>query len=148
MYGRFLRAVAPNREVGMTKTIIRRLDGISGGPEAVGIHAMAIRKRGDVVFLMGQGGYNLDGIFVGGGDPGAQAAQACRNIICLVEEAGGIAGDICKLTIYMTDVHHRAAVYTAVERAFAGSIFCRTGLVVASLGPPEYLVEIDAMAVI
>jgi enamine deaminase RidA (YjgF/YER057c/UK114 family) len=136
------------KEADMVKTLIRRSDGISGGPEAVGIHAMAIRSRGDFVFLMGQGGYDLDGTFVGRGDPGTQAAQACRNIIRLVKEAGGSADSVCKLTIYMTDVSYRSAVYTAIERTFAGSTFCRTGLVVVSLGPPEYLVEIDAMAVI
>jgi enamine deaminase RidA (YjgF/YER057c/UK114 family) len=131
----------------MTKQLTRQFDGLSEGLAGQGVHAMAIRTRGDFVFLMGQGGYDLDGKFVGE-DVGAQAAQACRNIKQLLAEAGGSAADLCKLTVYMTDVSQRGAVYTAIEQEFQGSTFCRTGLVVASLGPLEYLVEIDAFAVV
>jgi hypothetical protein len=37
---------------------------------------MAVRTRGDFVFLRGQTGFDLDGRLVGAGDPGAQAEQA------------------------------------------------------------------------
>jgi enamine deaminase RidA (YjgF/YER057c/UK114 family) len=130
----------------MPKKLVRQFDGLLEGAPGKGAYEMAIRSRGDFVFLMGQGGYDLDGKFVGG-DPGAQAAQASRNIRRLLTEAGGRA-DLCKLTVYMTDLAYRKPIYTAIEREFEGTTFCRTGMVVASLGPPEYLVEIDAFAVI
>ena len=61
---------------------------------------------------------------------------------------GGGVSDICKLTVYMTDLGFRNPVYAAIERWLAGTTVCRTGMVVSSLGPPEMLVEIDAFAVI
>jgi enamine deaminase RidA (YjgF/YER057c/UK114 family) len=132
----------------MPKQLVRQFDGLLEGAPGKGAYAMAIRSRGDFIFVMGQGGYDLGGKFVGGGDPGAQAAQACRNIRQLLTEAGGKAAHLCKLTVYMTDLAYRRPIYTAIEREFEGTTFCRTGMVVASLGPPEYLVEIDAFAVI
>ena len=45
-------------------------------------------RAGDRVYLRGQTGSNLDGEFVGDGDPGAQADQAMKNITTLLEEAG------------------------------------------------------------
>jgi enamine deaminase RidA (YjgF/YER057c/UK114 family) len=132
----------------MPKQIIRRFHGLSGPKDGKGIYAQAIRSRGDLIFLMGQGGYDLDGNFVGSGDAGAQAAQACRNIRQLLAESAAGLDALCKLTVYMTDLAFRRPVYLAIEREFRGGTFCRTGMVVDSLGPPEYLVEIDAFAIL
>ena len=109
---------------------------------------MAIRTRGDYVFLRGQTGFDLDGRFVGAGDAGAQAEQACQNIKQLMEEAGGSIHDVCKLTVYVTDRSYRPAVYGAIEKYFEGVHHCSTGVVVQGLALPELLVEIDAFAVI
>jgi enamine deaminase RidA (YjgF/YER057c/UK114 family) len=86
--------------------------------------------------------------FVGHGDAGAQAEQACKNIQQLIEEAGGTIEDICKLTIYVTDASYRPAVYAVVDRHFADEHHCSTGVVVKGLATPDLLVEIDAFGVI
>jgi enamine deaminase RidA (YjgF/YER057c/UK114 family) len=112
------------------------------------IGSKAIRASGDLVFFQGQMGFDLDGRFVGHGDPGAQAEQACRNIQTLIEEAGGAIEDICKLTIYVTDASYRPAVYAVVDRYFASAHHCSTGVVVKALATPDLLVEIDAFGVI
>ena len=109
---------------------------------------MAIRTRGDFVFLRGQTGFDLDGKFVGRDDPGAQAEQACRNIKQLMTEAGGDIKDVCKLTVFVTDVSYRPAVYAQIQKYFEGVHHCSTGVVVSALARPELLVEIDAFAVI
>lgn len=132
----------------MAKRLVRPFNGLSEGAAGANRYAMAIRSAGELVFLMGQGGYDLDGNFVGQGDAGAQAAQACRNIRKLLAEAGGSIEDICKLTVYMTSLAYRGPVYRAIEAELRDITFCRTGMVVASLGPTEYLVEIDAFAVV
>ena len=132
----------------MPKRFIRKFDASAYKHAANGIYSMAIRTRGDFVFLRGQTGFDLDGKFVGHGDPGAQAEQACRNIKQLMAEAGGDIKDVCKLTVYVTDVSYRPAVYGQIDRYFEGVHHCSTGVVVSGLALPELLVEIDAFAVI
>jgi enamine deaminase RidA (YjgF/YER057c/UK114 family) len=101
-----------------------------------------------LVFFQGQVGVDLEGNLIGAGDPGLQADQACRNIAQLIEEAGGSLADVCKLTVYVTDLSYRPAVYAAINRHFEGVHHCSTGVVVTALADPALLVEIDAMAVI
>jgi enamine deaminase RidA (YjgF/YER057c/UK114 family) len=132
----------------MPKRFVRQFDASAYKHGARGIYSMAIRTRGDYVFLRGQTGFDLDGKFVGKGDAGAQAEQACRNIKQLMEEAGGSIKDVCKLTVYVTDVAYRPAVYGMIDRHFEGVHHCSTGVVVQGLALPELLVEIDAFAVI
>lgn len=111
-------------------------------------YSKAIRASGDFVFMQGQVGVDLDGKLIGPGDPGAQANQACGNIKQFIEEAGGTLADVCKLTVYVTDISYRPAVYAAINEWFAGVHHCSTGVVVQGLADPSFLVEIDAMAVI
>ncbi|MEM7429460.1 MAG: RidA family protein [Pseudomonadota bacterium] len=115
---------------------------------AKAVYSKAIRASGDFIFMQGQVGVDLDGNLIGPGDPGAQADQACRNIRQFIEEAGGTLADICKLTVYVTDIAYRAPVYEAINRWFEGVHHCSTGVVVSSLADPAFLVEIDAMGVV
>ena len=112
------------------------------------IYSKAIRASGDFVFLQGQVGVDPDGNTIGRGDPGKQAEQACRNISQILREAGAEITDICKLTVYVTDISYRPAVYAAINACFEGVHQCSTGIVVSALADPDFLVEIDAMAVV
>lgn len=104
---------------------------------------------GNIVFLRGQVGQDLDtSESVGIGDPAAQAEQAMRNIELLLGEAGARLDEICKLVIYLTDIRYREPVYRVVGRWLKGVHPVSTGLVVSALARPEWLVEIDATAVI
>ena len=132
----------------MAKQFIRKFDASTYKHGARGIYSMAIRTRGDYVFLRGQTGFDLDAHFVGRGDPGAQAEQACKNIKQLMEEAGGSIKDVCKLTVFVTDVSYRPAVYAMIDKYLEGVHHCSTGVVVQGLALPDLLVEIDAFAVI
>lgn len=109
----------------------------------------AVVARGRTVYLRGQIGQNLDtSENVGVGDAGAQAEQAMNNIKMLLEEAGGELADICKITIYLIDPRYREVVYRTVGRWLKGVYPVSTGIVVSALARPEWLVEIDATAVI
>jgi enamine deaminase RidA (YjgF/YER057c/UK114 family) len=104
---------------------------------------------GNTVFLRGQVGQNLDTAeSVGVGDAAAQAEQAMRNIEQLLGEAGARLDEICKIVIYLTDTRYREPVYRVVGRWLRGVHPVSTGLVVSALARPEWLVEIDATAVI
>jgi enamine deaminase RidA (YjgF/YER057c/UK114 family) len=104
---------------------------------------------GNMVFLRGQVGQDLDtSESVGIGDAGAQAEQAMSNIARLLEEAGSRLQEICKIVIYLTDIRYREPVYRVVGKWLKGVYPVSTGLVVEALARPEWLVEIDATAVI
>lgn len=105
--------------------------------------------QGRTVFVRGQVGQDLDtAVNVGVGDAGVQAEQAMRNINQLLGEAGARLDHICKITIYLTDPRFREVVYRIVGRWLKGVYPVSTGIVVAGLARPEWLVEVDATAVI
>jgi enamine deaminase RidA (YjgF/YER057c/UK114 family) len=109
----------------------------------------AVVARGRMVFVRGQVGQDLDtAASVGVGDAAAQAHQAMRNIKQLLDEAGASLEHICKITIYLTDSRLREAVYRTIGGWLKGVYPVSTGIVVAGLARPEWLVEVDVIAVI
>jgi enamine deaminase RidA (YjgF/YER057c/UK114 family) len=102
-----------------------------------------------VVYLRGQIGQDLESReSVGIGDVAAQADKAMANIKMLLEEAGSRLEDIVKVTVYITDPRYREDVYRAMGTWLKGVFPVSTGIVVQALARPEWLVEIDATAVI
>jgi enamine deaminase RidA (YjgF/YER057c/UK114 family) len=71
-----------------------------------------------------------------------------KNIQQLLVEAGASLEHLCKITIYLTDPRYREPVYRTVGRWLQGVYPVSTGIVIAGLARPEWLVEVDAIAVI
>ena len=106
-------------------------------------------RAGDTIYLRGQIGQDLDTReSVGIGDVEAQAERAMANIAMLLDEAGGELADIVKVVVYLTDVRYREPVYRVMGRWLTGVFPVSTGLVVTALARPEWVVEIDATAVV
>ncbi|MGO2658152.1 RidA family protein [Mycetocola reblochoni] len=104
---------------------------------------------GGVVYLRGQIGQDLDTReSVGIGDVEAQAEKAMANIDMLLRESGSRLADVVKVVVYLTDIRYREPVYRVMGRWLEGVFPVSTGLVVQALARPEWLVEIDATAVI
>ena len=104
---------------------------------------------GNTVYLRGQIGQDLDTTeSVGIGDVEAQAEQAMANIDMLLREAGSGLQDIVKVVVYLVDIRYREPVYRVMGRWLKGVHPVSTGIVVSALARPEWLVEIDATAVI
>ena len=111
--------------------------------------SQAVVARGQIVFLRGQCPQDLDTADnVGVGDPVAQAHKVMANIRQLLTECGARMEHVTKLVVYLTDVRHREAVYRVMGEYIRGVHPVCTGLVVVALARPEWLVEIDATAVI
>ena len=104
-------------------------------------------RAGNLIFLRGQVGSDFEGNVVGIGDPAAQADQAMRNVDQLLREAGSKLEDICKITVYITDRAYREAVYQQIGTWLKGVYPVSTGLIVQGLARPEWLMEIEVMAV-
>jgi len=104
---------------------------------------------GNTVYLRGQIGQDLDTReSVGVGDVEVQAEQAMANIAMLLDESGARLEDVVKVVVYLTDPRFREPVYRVMGRWLKGVHPVSTGLVVSALARPEWLVEIDATAVI
>ncbi|MGK6315695.1 RidA family protein [Neorhizobium sp. DT-125] len=109
----------------------------------------AVVARGTMIFLRGQCPQDLDTAKnIDSHDPVEQTHKVMQNIRQLVQEAGGQMEHITKLVVYLTDVRHRETVYRTMGEYIKGVHPVCTGLVVVALARPEWLVEIDATAVI
>ena len=103
----------------------------------------------NIIFLRGQVAQDLETAEnVAIGDPVGQTHRVMQNIKLLIEEAGGKMEHLTKLVVYLTDIRHREAVYRTMGEYIRGIHPACTGLVVVALARPEWLVEIDATAVI
>ena len=108
-----------------------------------------VTKGGRTVWMRGQCPQNLDDARnIESHDPAEQTHKVMQNIRQLIEEAGGDMSHLVKLVVYITDVRHREAVYRTMGTYTKGVYPVSTGLVVQALARPDWLVEIDATAVI
>ena len=111
--------------------------------------AQAVVARGTTIFLRGQCPQDLDTAEnIASHDPVEQTHKVMRNIRQLIEESGGTMEHLCKVVVYLTDVRHREAVYRTMGEYIRGVHPVSTGVVVPALARPDWLVEIDATAVI
>ena len=108
-----------------------------------------VTQGGKTVWMRGQCPQNLDDAKnIDSHDPAEQTHKVMQNICQLVTEAGGEMAHVVKLVVYITDIRHREAVYWTIGEYIKGVHPVCTGLVVQALARPEWLVEIDATAVI
>ena len=108
-----------------------------------------VTQGGKTVWIRGQCPQNLDDAKnIDSHDPAEQTHKVMQNIRQLVTEAGGEMAHVVKLVVYITDIRHREAVYRTMGEYIKGVHPVCTGLVVQALARPEWLVEIDATAVI
>jgi enamine deaminase RidA (YjgF/YER057c/UK114 family) len=106
-------------------------------------------RVGDTVYIAGRVSAGTDGNVVGKGDPEAQVRQVWRNIEAAVKAAGGTLQNVVKTTTYVTNIQYAAAVRKVREEVFqSSSPPTSTLLVVAGLASPDYMVEIEAIAVV
>lgn len=109
----------------------------------------AVVARGTTIYLRGACPQDLDTAKnIESHDPVEQTHKVMQNIRQLIEEAGGKMEHLCKVVVYITDVRNREAVYRTMGEYIKGVHPVSTGVVVTALARPDWLVEIDATAVI
>lgn len=108
-----------------------------------------VTEGGKTVWMRGQCPQNLDdGSNIASMDPAEQTHKVMKNIKQLIEETGGTMSHLVKIVVYITDIKNREAIYQVIGEYTKGVYPVSTGLVVERLARPEWLVEIDATAVI
>jgi enamine deaminase RidA (YjgF/YER057c/UK114 family) len=92
--------------------------------------------------------WDASGSIVGKGDVGAQARQTFQNLRQVLQAAGGDLGNLMKMTTYITRIEHRPAVAEARSEVFHGELPASTLIVVKSLFHPDFLIEVEGVAVV
>ena len=107
-----------------------------------------VTRGGRTVWMRGQCPQNLDDAKnINSHDPTEQTHKVMQNIRQLIEEAGGNMTHLVKVVVYITDVRHREASiepWVNISKMFTQS----RRQFVQALARPDWLVEIDATAVI
>jgi 2-iminobutanoate/2-iminopropanoate deaminase len=111
-------------------------------------HATMIEARGRLVFISGMTARRADGRIAGIGDIEAQTRQVCENVRSAVEHAGGTMDDICRVDVYVRNMEHFDQIHKVRREYFKSPAPASTMVEVCKMTSPEYLIEINAIAVI
>ncbi len=104
---------------------------------------------GTFVAVSGQLALDEDGKVVGEGDAEAQARQVFENLRRCLAAAGASFDDVVKLTFFVTDMAHMSAIRAArAEHIPDDRLPAASAVQVAALVRPEFLMEIEALAVV
>jgi enamine deaminase RidA (YjgF/YER057c/UK114 family) len=113
-------------------------------------YSQGVRVTGSqtMLFLAGQVAYDRDGSVKHRGDFTAQAREVFGAVKALVEAGGGTLQNVVKITTYVTDVRHRPEFRTVRAEFFGDKGPASTMVEVSALAHPDYLIEVEAIALI
>ena len=111
-------------------------------------HAIEIEARGRLVFISGMTARRADGTIAGIGDIEAQTRQVCENIKSAVESAGGTMDDVCRVDVYVRNIEHFDRIHKVRREYFKAPAPASTMVEVTKMVNPDYLIEINAIALI
>lgn len=114
-------------------------------PKPVGSYSQAIR-RGNALYLAGQGGFDAASGNLAGEDVKEQTRQALTNLKHVVEAAGGVISDFVTIRVFISEHSEFAGMNQVYEEFFSEPFPSRT-TVSAGLGP-GMKVEIDGIAIL
>ncbi|XHH07772.1 MAG: RidA family protein [Candidatus Bathyarchaeia archaeon] len=112
-------------------------------------HAISVTGNHKTVYIGGQNAINQAGELVGKGNLQEQTLQVLSNIEKILQKAGGKLENTIKFNIYLVQGQNPAAGFVAFQQKWKGQTPpVVTVLFVAGLGNPDWLLEIDATAII
>jgi enamine deaminase RidA (YjgF/YER057c/UK114 family) len=125
-----------------------RAEGLLHNP---GFSQVVVASGTRTIYTAGQVSIDERGALIGAGDLAVQIAQAMRNVGLALTAAGAAYADIVRITTYVVNYkpEHRAVVGRARAPFFANGTPPASTLVgVAALALPDWLVEIEAVAIV
>jgi enamine deaminase RidA (YjgF/YER057c/UK114 family) len=105
-------------------------------------------KAGNTIYVAGQTAVDEAGNVVGKGDITAQATQVMENLGKALRAGGADYSNLVKITAYITDPRFREPVAAVRAKYLKDPKPASTLVVCAGLASPDYLVEIEGIAVI
>jgi len=127
----------------MSKIVIKDHPGLSK-PRAPYSHVV---RAGNLVFMSGAVGRAPDGS-VAANDLQAQFRQLLANTRVALGSVGATPQDVVRVTLYMTDMKQKSSLDSMREEFFGPEWPAAVGIGVTELASSEYLVEMDAIAVV
>jgi len=106
-------------------------------------------KHGKLIYVAGQTSVDANGKLVGKGDIGAQTRQVFQNIKHCLDAAGATFDQVIKINVYSTDLDaHMGVIARLRQEYFSKGPVASTTVQVSRLVDPDWLVEIEAIAVL
>ena len=121
---------------------------VPGMSEPVSHFTHVVSSAGRIVFVSGCVATDGAGRVVGGSDVVAQTRQVHENIKRCLAAAGATFADICKVTVFLRNINDREKVNTVRKEYFGAHRPASTLVEISGLVRDEYLIEIEATAVI
>ena len=116
-----------------------------------GFSQVVAATGGQTVYIAGQVAWDSERNLVGPGDLRAQVWQSLRNLQTAVQAAGGGLSDVVALRIYIkqSELEDTRAISDGLKEFFPSeSAPTSTWIGVPALADPNFLVEIEAVAVL
>jgi reactive intermediate/imine deaminase len=110
--------------------------------------ATVVEAKGRLVFVSGMTARRPDGSIAGVGDITVQTRQVCENIKAAVEAAGGTLDHVCRVDVYVRNMEHFDAIHAVRREYFKPPLPASTMVEVTKMVSADYLIEINAIAVI
>ena len=111
-------------------------------------HFTHVVRAGRLVFVSGCVATDAQGRVVGGHDVVAQTRQVHENIKHCLAAAGATFADVCKVTVFLRNIGDREKVNTIRKEYFGAHRPASTLVEISRLVRDDYLIEIEATAVI
>ena len=106
-----------------------------------------VAKAGNTLYISGQVAKDIEGQLVGKGDFETQVRQVFTNLKNILDETGGSMQNIAKMTTFLTHYNYIETYRSVRDEFFQEPYPANTLLFVESLALPDFMVEIEAIAV-
>ena len=110
--------------------------------------ATTVEVSGRFIFISGMTARQADGGIAGVGDVAAQTRQVCENLRDAAEAAGCSLADVVRVDVYVRNMEHFATIQQVRADYFSAPLPASTMVEVSKLASPDYLIEINAIAVV
>jgi 2-iminobutanoate/2-iminopropanoate deaminase len=104
-------------------------------------------EGGSLLVVGGQNGIDREGNVVGD-DVGTQSAQALRNVLAVLEEAGVAQDDVAQLTVYLVAPADATTAFASAQEVWGDHPTAVCVIQVSGLARPDCLVEVSALALV
>lgn len=105
-------------------------------------------RGGKTIYIAGQVAFDAKGQLVGKGDLAAQTRQVFENLSIALKAAGATFADVVKANTYMRDASQVAVVREVRSKYFTKELPASTLVEVPRLANPDFLIEIEVIAVV
>ncbi len=118
----------------------------ASGPYAAGVRVSI--PGADVLFVSGQVSEAAGQSCVAPGDAAGQTEQVLKNMVAVLEAGGASITDVAKVTVFLRNMEDRDTVADVRRRFFGEHLTASTLVEVSKLAHPDWLIEVEAIAVV